>query len=84
MKRVHAARAKPAPGRSLQERFPEMAKQWDTDRNGPLTPADVAAASDRYFWWICPDCRHEWRARPATRINNLYLCPICRTGTVKG
>ena len=43
MKRVGARQAVPAPGRSLLERFPDMAKQWDTERNSPLSPAEVAA-----------------------------------------
>ncbi|SON61727.1 hypothetical protein MSIMFI_03245 [Mycobacterium simulans] len=82
MKKVGVAQSKPAPGRSLQERFPAMAKQWDADRNSPLTPADVAAGSNQYFWWVCPDCRHEWRARPSTRITSVYLCPSCKSETV--
>ncbi len=82
MKKAGAAQAKPGPGRSLQERFPAMAEQWGIDRNSPLTPADVAAGSHQYFWWRCPDCRHEWRARPSTRITSVYLCPNCKNAKV--
>jgi transposase-like protein len=84
MKLVGARQAVPAPGRSLLERFPEMAKQWDVQRNSPLSPAEVAAGSNQYFWWVCRDCNHHWRARPSTRINSVYLCPACKTTTVRG
>lgn len=83
MKLVGASQSKPAPGRSLQERYPAMAEQWDEERNSPVSLADVAAGSNRYFWWICPDCNHQWRARPSTRINSVYLCPSCKTQTVR-
>lgn len=78
MKRFGAAQTRPAPGRSLQERYPALAKQWDAERNGPSTPSDVAAGSNQYFWWRCPDCSHGWRARPSTRITSVYLCPSCK------
>ena len=83
MKRVGARQAVPALGRSLLERFPDMAKQWDTERNSPLSPAEVAAGSNQYYWWVCPDCSHQWEARPSTRINSVYLCPNCKTRKVK-
>src|SRR6478736_4190219 len=83
MKLVGSRQAVPAPGRSLLERFPDMAKQWDTERNSPLSPAEVAAGSNQYYWWVCPDCSHQWEARPSTRINSVYLCPNCKTRKVK-
>jgi rubrerythrin len=83
MKRSGAKLAKPSPGRSLFDRFPAIAQQWDWDRNSPTDPADVAASSKRYFWWTCKDCNHKWRARPATRITSVYLCPQCKTHTVR-
>ncbi|WP_416046467.1 zinc-ribbon domain-containing protein [Mycobacterium intracellulare] len=82
MKRSGTKHTRPGPGRSLLERYPAVAKQWDHDHNGPLTPADVAACSNQQFWWICEDCNHHWRARPSNRINSVYLCPLCKRRTV--
>jgi hypothetical protein len=82
MKRSGKEQTRPGPGRSLLERYPAIAKQWDHDHNGPLTPADIAACSNQQFWWICEDCNHHWRARPSNRINSVYLCPRCKRRTV--
>ncbi|WP_242453294.1 zinc-ribbon domain-containing protein [Mycolicibacterium sp. P9-64] len=83
MKRSGAKQATPASGRSLLELFPTIANQWDSHRNTPLSPADVAAGSKQHFWWICEDCDHKWRACPVNRTNAVYLCPRCRQSTVQ-
>ena len=44
------------PGRSLASVRPEVAAQWDTERNGGLTPADVGPKSKRIAWFICAGC----------------------------
>jgi len=82
MKRSGAKQSKPKPGRSLLERYPAIADQWDYDRNAPLGPVDIAAGSHRHFWWICGDCNHRWSACPSNRITSVYLCPRCKERTV--
>jgi hypothetical protein len=75
---------KPAPGRSLPEKCPAIAQQWDFDRNSPVRPEDVGASSSQYFWWTCTYCDFQWRARPSTRITSVYLCPNCKDHRVNG
>ena len=54
---------KVAPGKSLADKFPEIAKQWHPTKNGDLTPSDVAVSSHKKVWWTCPKGDdHEWEA----------------------
>jgi predicted metal-binding protein len=70
--------AKPKPGQSLAERFPELAAQWHPYRNQDLTPDSVSAMSGRAIWWLCGMCAHEWQAPVYSRANG-YGCKPCAT-----
>ena len=64
---------------TLAETMPEIASQWNPDRN-TFTAADVNGASRREVWWRDPECGHEWRARVVDRDKYQRLrCPECRT-----
>ena len=54
---------------------PEVAKEWDYEKNGNLKPTDVVAGSTEIVWWKCKK-RHEWRAVVYSR-NNGRNCPVC-------
>ena len=59
----------------LASRYPKLARQWDTQKNLPLGPADVSAGSQRSVWWRC-EKGHSWRA--AIRSRTLGCgCPVC-------
>jgi hypothetical protein len=47
----------PRAGRSLQEVAPDLARHWHAQKNGDVTPADVAATSRQLASWRCPDCK---------------------------
>jgi len=49
-----------APANNLAVALPAVAAQWHPERNGTLTPRDVAPRARRTVWWRCPDCLHEW------------------------
>ena len=38
---------------------PQLAAQWDTERNGKLTPRQVSAGSGKKVWWHCEQ-GHRW------------------------
>lgn len=63
----------------LAAESPVLAAQWDTVKNGNLTPSDVLAGSERYVWWKC-DKGHSWRASVLSRSRGTG-CPAC-TGKV--
>ncbi len=70
--------AAPRPGRSLAERFPDVAAEWHPKRNGALRPSDVSAMSSCKAWWKCRrNPSHEWFAVVANRSRGSG-CPLCR------
>lgn len=41
--------------------YPALAKEWDMEKNGALSPETVTAASNRKAWWRCP-LGHSYQA----------------------
>nr|WP_302945500.1 zinc-ribbon domain-containing protein [uncultured Prevotella sp.] len=60
---------------SIVERFPDVAKQWDYDKNGRIKPEYIRAYSNHKFWWKC-DKGHCWEATVYSRVNG-NGCPCC-------
>ena len=54
---------------------PEVAKEWDYERNGNLKPQTLTANSNKRVWWKCSK-GHEWQARIDHR-NSGSGCPYC-------
>ena len=54
---------------------PELAKEWNYEKNGDLRPEDFTAMSGQKVWWKC-EKGHEWQAAIASR-NNGTSCPYC-------
>jgi hypothetical protein len=62
----------------LSTNFPVVSAQWHPDKNGDLTPDQVALGSGRKVWWKCDEgSDHEWMANVAERTNNNHGCPFC-------
>ena len=66
-------------GKDLATMYPEIARQWDDERNAPLTPKDVSYGSHRSVYWICRACDvpHSWEASVYSRTCQNNGCPIC-------
>lgn len=54
---------------------PDLAAQWNYEKNEGLLPSDVPNGTHRKVWWICPH-GHEWRAEILSRIAG-NDCPYC-------
>ncbi len=61
---------------------PEVANQWDFERNAPLTPNDVVPGSNKSVWWRCSR-GHLWRAKVVSRTRAGTGCPKCRPNVSK-
>ncbi len=59
----------------LQTVNPDLAKEWDYEKNNGLTPMDVTPNSHIRVWWKCSQ-GHEWQAIVANR-NKGRGCPSC-------
>lgn len=66
---------------SLADVAPELSRQWDMDKNAPLTPRQVTAGTTRKVWWNCAR-GHSWKASVASRVSQKIGCPICGGKTV--
>ncbi len=60
---------------SLLVKNPELAKEWNHQKNGDLKPDQVYAKSPRKVWWVC-EKGHEWEAPIANRAAGRG-CPVC-------
>ena len=58
---------------------PEIAREWNKERNGDLKPTDVIASSSKRVWWKCKE-GHEWSGLMADRARGGKAgpgCPYC-------
>lgn len=56
--------------------FPDLAAQWDAEKNGAMTPMDVTAYSNRRAWWRCSR-GHSFAAAISARATKHSDCPYC-------
>ena len=54
---------------------PEIAKEWNYQKNGSLKPEYILANSSKKVWWKCSK-GHEWQATIYSR-NQGNGCPYC-------
>jgi hypothetical protein len=69
-----------APDSNLEVLHPELAQEWDQDRNGSLKPSDVRPGSSRKVWWKC-SLGHQWQAAIGSRTAGRG-CPVCANRVV--
>ena len=56
---------------------PQVAAQWDTERNGSLRPDQVTVGSGKRVWWRCEE-GHVWKAKVYSRTGKMHTgCPVC-------
>ncbi len=70
----------------ILSKFPEIAKEWNYERNTGIIPQNIRPGTHQKFWWRCSKCGHEWLASPNNRTNHNSKCPVCAHsgGHVKG
>ncbi len=54
---------------------PQVASEWNYDKNGDLKPEHFTANSNKKVWWKCQN-GHEWQATINNR-NSGRKCPYC-------
>lgn len=63
---------------SLATRYPALVAEWESSKNGQLTPHDIVSSSSRQVWWRCPNgTDHVWRTSVYHRTHNKSGCPYC-------
>ena len=59
----------------LTEENPQLAREFDLEKNVGLRPEDFSAGSEKKVWWT-GGCGHSWEASIGHRTNGRG-CPIC-------
>lgn len=68
---------------SLEDKFPQLAQEWDYDKNDGLKPSELPYGSHKEVYWVCPICKHSYKKRicnrtaPAKANTESRKCPIC-------
>lgn len=52
-------------------------KEWDTEKNLPITPDSIAHTSATPVWWRC-EKGHSWCTQVRSRSRTSTGCPHCR------
>ena len=65
------------PGENDLKSFsPELAEQWNREKNGTLGPEQVSVFCNKKVWWKCGR-GHEWQAKISDRATKRSDCPYC-------
>lgn len=60
----------------LQTMYPDIAKEWNIEKNEGSLPSSVYAKSAKKVWWQC--CSgHQWMASISNRTTKGSKCPYC-------
>ena len=65
----------------LATEFPDIALEWNYEKNGDLLPTQVVSGSGKEVWWKCKK-GHEWKVSVNTRVNKGNNCPYCQNRRV--
>ena len=55
--------------KSLALEFPDIAKEWNYEKNYPVKPENIVSKSHKKIWWICSKCGYEWQTTPLVRVS---------------
>jgi len=67
----------PIPQNSLTSLNYKFIKEWNYEKNFPLTPDSFTRFSGEKVWWICSK-KHEWKTTVANRTGkSSHNCPYC-------
>ncbi len=68
--------------RSLAFLYPDIAEEWDQDKNGDLDPTMFHANSTHIAYWVGQECGHKWDAPIYWRTSLRNGCRYCASKKV--
>ena len=60
----------------LKTLYPNIAKEWNYEKNGDLKPEQFTWGSGQKIWWKCLKCGNEWKTAIRDRTKGT-ICPRC-------
>lgn len=74
---------RPTDSNRLSVVFPDIAAEWDIERNTTLTPDNIGFGSNKEVWWRCSKCGFGWEAPVCNRTSKSRRgCPACSNRVV--
>jgi len=67
---------------SLEHKYPEIAKEWDYEKNAPLKPQNITAHTYKKVWWTCRRCNNSYLQAVSNRVSGTE-CPYCAGKKIK-
>lgn len=67
-------------GEDLETLFPDIAQEWDTEKNDGVLPNEISPYTYNSYWWICPK-GHSYKKKVIQRTK--YHKPIDCTKCIK-
>jgi hypothetical protein len=64
----------------LATTHPQVALEWDWERNKAKRPSDFIAGNKVKVWWVCNVCSTSWAASIGNRTHRNSGCPKCAPG----
>ena len=63
----------------LKTLCPDVAEEWNYEKNYPLLPEQFVKRSNKIVWWKCLKYGHEWKTKitERTREDQQTGCPYC-------
>lgn len=56
--------------------YPELAKEWNYEKNENMVPEHYLPKSGKKVWWKCSECGNQWQTAIRNRTNG-HGCPVC-------
>lgn len=66
----------------LVDKYPNIAKQWDYDKNLNIDINDITPKSGQKVWWVCTQCGKSYQAKVCAIVNGTGNC-VCHNCYVK-
>lgn len=63
--------------------YTRLLREWDSEKNFPLTPETVPHTSRISVWWQC-EKSHSWCTQVRSRSGSSTGCPKCREAELLG
>ena len=57
--------------------YPDIAKEWDHEKNSQVDINSVVPGSTKQVWWKCSVCGSSWATRVFNRTRRGMGCPSC-------
>ena len=61
----------------LETLYPDIAKEWDYERNGEVLPSQIRPHSNAKRFWICEKHKVSYEQAPNNRLHHIG-CPVCK------